>query len=473
MKLRNVLLFVSLATISLYAMGCSSGGSGGSVPATPQVTSSGNTSSSPTATPQVTSSSDTSPTPTPTSTPTSTDFKNLALKSSITRVQPLTGLVLWANHEKANSTAIQLEYTYVGYSEVVKNSRTDYNWGVIETLLNNARNHQHQAVLRFYDTYPGKGPDGNWSVAGRTSVPDYIKKLSDYKETSGSVEGEACSFPDWTNPEYQTFVKAFFTAFAAKYDNDPRLAYLEVGFGLWAEYHIWQPGIVLGKNFPSKDFQTQFANLMQSNFHNLRWMISIDAADTANTPMVGLKDSVNFGLFDDSFLQAQHATENAVNFKAFSLDRYQKAPVGGEISYYTTNDQKNALSATGPNGVSFATLASQFHVSFMIGNDQPSYQTMDVIKQAGLATGYKFKITFYRSSATETRITVKNIGIAPLYYDAYLTVDGKKATASLKLLQPGVEKEYSVNTPATTGSVVAIQCDRLVPGQKIEYEASL
>ena len=30
--------------------------------------------------------------------------------------------------------------------------------------------------------------------------------------------------------------------FAARYDDDPRIAFLQVGFGLWGEYHIYDPG---------------------------------------------------------------------------------------------------------------------------------------------------------------------------------------------------------------------------------------
>jgi hypothetical protein len=440
---KNMLL-LGLLCLAFWSVGCSSGG--------------GNT-------------GDGSGTETPPVNP--GEFQNLPLKSSIDGVQPLTGLVLWSNHDQASTASIQLEYCYVGYNQIVKTGRHDYNWNAVETLLNGAKSRKHQMVIRFYDTYPGKGPDGDWSVAGRTSVPDYIKNLSNYHETSGNVEGEKCSFPDWSNSEYQAFINDFFTEFAARYDNDPRLAYLEVGFGLWAEYHIWVPGISLGQNFPSIAFQTQFVNLMQNTYKNLRWMVSIDAADTQNTPLVSLRNSAGFGLFDDSFLCKNHASENERNFAAFGMDRYKTAPVGGEISYYNDNDQRNALSPNGPNGISFETMAGQFHISFMIGNDQPQYQTMDRIKQAGMATGYRFKITSYRSSPTQTLIKVKNVGIAPLYYDAYLTVNSKKATTSLKYLQPGAEKEYLIDVAATVDSKVAIQCDRLVPGQKIEYEADL
>ena len=84
----------------------------------------------------------------------------------------------------------------------------------------------------------------------------------------------------------------------ARYDADPRLAFLQVGFGLWAEDHVYDPGERLA------------------------------------------------------------------------------SPVGGELSYYTDYDQEHALDLPdGPHGVAFETLAAEYNVSYMIGNDQPDYQS--------------------------------------------------------------------------------------------------
>ena len=59
-------------------------------------------------------------------------------------------------------------------------------------------------------------------------------------------------FPDWSHPELQQAHLDFYTAFAERYDHDPRTAFLQVGFGLWREYHIYDPEVRLDENFPSK-----------------------------------------------------------------------------------------------------------------------------------------------------------------------------------------------------------------------------
>jgi len=394
------------------------------------------------------------------------EFVALPLKSSITNVQPMTGLVLWTTNDEHNKASeIQLEYRYVGYNEIVDNNG-NYNWTNFEAILNGVASRKHQAIIRFYDTYPGK----------QTTVPGHIKKRSDYQETQAKSEGQNTYFPDWSNKAYQDFIIEFFNKFAARYDYDRRIAFLQVGFGLWAEYHIYDGPRILGKTFPDKDYQTRFFNSMANTFKQLYWSVSIDAADSSLTPFAANKNliALPFGLFDDSFLCSSHKSYNEPSWNFFGTERYKTYPAGGEISYYNDNDQKNALRLpNGPNGESFESMASRFHISYIIGDGQPDYQSMSRIKSAGMALGYKFKVTAFSSSSTQTKITIKNTGIAPLYYDAYVSVNGKRASESLKYLQPNTSKTFLINTPAGSNPVVKIECDRLVSGQQIQYEANL
>jgi hypothetical protein len=267
----------------------------------------------------------------------------------------------------------------------------------------------------------------------------------------------------------------FFTKFAARYDNDARLAYLQVGFGLWGEYHIYDGPMVLGKTFPSKAFQAEFMQHLDAVLDELPWSISIDAAETEigpfgeNPPLKSLR----FGLFDDSFLHETHQYYNASCFDFFEYEsRFQNSPIGGELSYYSDYDQQHALDLQGPYGIPFETLASKYHISYMIGSDQPDYQTMSRIAAAGMATGYKFQITRFKASESQAFVTVKNTGIAPIYYDAFVAVDGVRSKTSLKEILPGQSKEFAI---AAGGSApeLTIECDRLVPGQKIEFDADL
>ena len=188
-------------------------------------------------------------------------------------MQPMTGLVLWTTSEHNKTNAIQLEYSYMKYGDIVK-EHGQYDWRVMDRLLERVAARKHQAIVRFYYVYPGNP----------TTVPNYIKALSDYHETRGNSEGKPTGFPDWSHRALQEFTLEFYEKMAERYDNDPRLAFVETGFGLWAEYHIYSGPRVIGKTFPDKAFQAAFARQLDRVFHKTPWMISVDAADDLYSP---------------------------------------------------------------------------------------------------------------------------------------------------------------------------------------------
>jgi len=387
-------------------------------------------------------------------------LRPVPLQSKVTRVQPMTGIVLWSDSEHVRTDAIQLEFSYMKYGDVVARAG-EYDWAAVERVLNAAAARGHQAVLRFHDTYVGR----------KTTIPDYIKKLPDYKETTAPSEKKPTDFPDWSHPELQRFILEFYSKFAEKYDRDPRLAFVETGFGLWSEYHIYDGPMKLGKTFPDKDYQEKFLKQLAVVFSRTPWMISVDAAGD-HAPFGGRKAllDLTFGTFDDSFLCKQHAKENEPNWKFFGRDRYLRSPAGGEFSYYNDHDQKHALSSGGPNGVAFETAARDFHITFMIGSDQPKYQKLDRIREAGMACGYRFRITEFLTGKDRSKATVSNTGVAPIYHDAFVAVNGVRAKASLKGLAPGESRVFEVGA---AGGTATIESDRLVPGQRIEFDADL
>jgi hypothetical protein len=375
----------------------------------------------------------------------------------------MTGIVFWDTSPHNDADAIQLEYSYMRYGDVVSR-QGEYDWSPVERKLAAIARRKHQAILRFYDTYPGQ----------MTTIPAYIKALPDYKETIGLSEGKRTGFPDWSHPELRRFLLEFTAKFAARYDRDPRLAFLETGFGLWAEYHIYDGPMQLGKTFPDRAFQAQFFRHLSSVLKRTPWLISIDAAEAERTPFAAQPElqRLNFGLFDDSFLCKDHVGYNERGWNFFGRERCRRAPAGGEFSYYTAQDQKDALAPHGPHGVSWEEDCRAFRMTFIIGNDQPDYQPMARIRGAGMASGYKFKILSFEVSPAASRVTVTNTGVAPIYYDAYAAVNGVRASQSLKGLCPGERRECSIPSGGDRPELT-IECDRLVPGQRIEYDADL
>ena len=76
------------------------------------------------------------------------EYKRIPLKSFISGVQPMTGIVFWSNNTTYNhSDAISMEYSYMKYSDVVK-ERGEYDWTIVEDLLDAIASRKHQAILR-------------------------------------------------------------------------------------------------------------------------------------------------------------------------------------------------------------------------------------------------------------------------------------------------------------------------------------
>lgn len=390
---------------------------------------------------------------------TQVELHDIEIETTITKVQPMTGIVFWHNSGNNETDAISLEFSYMLFNDIVADSG-QYDWSAAETILNAIASRGHQAIFRFRYVYPG------WE----TSVPNYIKDLPDYNETIGESEGHETHFPDWTHPELRRFTLEFYTKFAEKYDNDPRLAFIQVGFGLWGEYHIYDGPFELGVTFPSKAFQEEFFYHLDETFDNIPWSISIDAADNTYSPFEDKPEllELKFGNFDDSFMHQNHSGYNESSWNFFDRIRYKESPAGGEFSYYSNYDQQHVLDIEGPYGTPWEDFAKAFHITYMIGNDQPRYQTMERIEEASKVTGYKFKIDRIQTGTDTSIFEIQNFGVAPFYYDAYITVNGIRSQQSLKLHAPGEIKTYSVSANADD-AVITIESDKLVDGQVIQF----
>ena len=394
------------------------------------------------------------------------DYTRVPLSAKVEGVQPMTGIVMWTDHGKSAGNRIQLEFSYMLYNDVCK-SKDDYDWSVVDKLLDQIAGRGHQAVLRFRYTYPG------YSCA----VPDYIKQLPEYEAFNSKSEGRKTEFPDWRCSELQRFHLEFHRLFAERYDQDPRLAYLETGFGLWAEYHIYDGPFIIGRTFPSKEFQVEFFQKMESWFVHTPWMISIDAADSKYGPFRQHPELLEgrFGNFDDSFMCEDHDDYNYRSWKFFGEERYKRAPLGGEFSYYTDYDQRHCLDVEGLHGRRFEDEVAKFHMTFIIGDGQQSYRSWERIVEAAGSMGYRFRILDFRvKGGVGSAVRIENFGVAPIYHDAFICVDGTRSKYNLRSLMPGDSQWVAIPDASVSGSpTLSIACDRLVSGQTIGYEADI
>ena len=415
-------------------------------------------------------------------------FESVSLQSDITSVQPMTGLVLWPSYFSTGTHApvITLEFQYCLPCRVVTgkvDGVLQYDWTYLEDILDKISSRNHQTIVRFRYEYPSN-TDVDSEVPGATAVPQYIKDLPDYEETfKKNAGGDGPTYyADWTNAELQWFTKQFYTDFAARYNNDPRIAFVELGFGHWSEYHIYGTPLKLGTNFPSKEYQKEFLQHV-AQVLDIPWAISIDAADDLYTPIVADAElmALNFGLFDDSFMHEHHEINQGDGYnercwRSIGADnRWQRGVCGGEVSYYTRNDQRNFLNPEGMYGWTWEAASAKYHITFMITNDAPggSYGTVDRFREAGMAVGYSFRVLRCATNGEETRLAVTNDGIAPLYRDAYFAIDDVQSETSLAGLLPQDTLLLSIPAGLANGEQLQIVSPNILPGQTIEFAADL
>ena len=390
------------------------------------------------------------------------------LQSAITHVQPMTGIVLWNTSGSNKKEYVQLEYSYMLYNDVCK-EKDVFDWTPMDNLLKEVAARGHQAVVRFRYTYPGHS----------SAVPDYIKAMDGYEARWAKADGRSkpdTEYPDWSREELRRFHMEFHRRFAERYDKDPRLAFVETGFGHWAEYHVYDGLFIAGQTFPSQDFQAEFLPKMDEWFQDTPWLISIDAADSKYAPFhkqKGLLD-LNFGNFDDSFMCEDWDGYNWESWSFFGKDRYKKAPAGGEFSYYSSYDQKHVLDKEGMHGRVFEDVVAKVHMTFIIGNDQPGKQTPARIAEAAMSMGYRFEIRDFQVKEGESAaVLIANVGVAPIYRDAFVEVEGVRGDFNLRTLMPGDEAWVTISCKASKSSRPTIACDHLVSGQEIQYQADI
>lgn len=415
-------------------------------------------------------------------------MQRVAVHSSLTHAQPMTGLVLWpdqaAHLDATYRDAISMEFVYCLPCRVVtgkEGNDIQYDWTYLEDILNDIASRNHQAILRFRYEYPGS-EEVDPAVPGATAVPQYIKQMGDYHEQFNDTEDGPTYYADWNNNELKDFTKQFFRDFADRYNDDDRIAFLEIGFGHWSEYHIYGTELSLGENFPDKAYQQSFFEEL-AEYMNIPWAISIDAADDAYSPFVETPSlmNLNFGLFDDSFMHREHeiGSGDGYNEECWNLlgqgTRWRKGPCGGEISYYRESDQYNFLNPAGMYGHTWEEQAAKYHISFMIANDAPEgqYGTAERFKQASLATGYHFKILDAVTDADSTLVLVTNTGVAPVYPETWLCIGQYAADEGMHLLMPGDTMLMTIGATMLTGKPLELFSMKVMRGQVIEFEANV
>lgn len=382
-------------------------------------------------------------------------------------VNPFTGGVAWETEQ--NGDVLSMEWAFVGVGEVLPLCSGSFDWTDLDDFLARVASRGHQAILRPIFFGPGYGL-GSYPPAD-LAVADF-----DY-------EGETFDNPRWDLVATQDCVLKFIDAFGARYRDDLRVAYIQMGLaGLWGEHHL-DGGPYTAASFPSAAFQKTMISHYLEGFggtsSDLLTALSLDSAqehgffgsDDASL------DAERFGFFDDSLLIAGH--NDPGNWRqqpdpAEQLALHRQHGWGGEAFWTGCNSNGSWVDPPNDcgNGEGLGAQAERLGLNYMLGDpafNNGLYSAAELLA-ASQMMGYKFTATSaVRQDAGHIAVTIENTGAA--YCPYTVGVCTEQGCGDLSTLAPGADVVVSVPASASATQDLFFTSPRLDPAgpQKIRW----
>lgn len=325
---------------------------------------------------------------------------------------PLKGFVPFDH--STTSFPHSMEWCYLPVRDVMTGMNS-FNWTALDNRLNAISGRGHQAVFRFYLDYPTMP----------TGVPQFLidggLTMRSYSEFGGGL----C--PDYNNANLRNAMKNLIAALGARYDGDPRIGFITAGIlGFWGEWHTWpyDSDTSDGKpNWePSDTVKNEILTAFDNAFNKTPVLLRYPAGNAPN---------MNFGYHDDSFCWETLNT-NSWNFvprliSAGVQNKWRTQPIGGELRPEIQDTIFESTPWIGGNGERWDDCVNATHVTWLLNEaiKRYSYGSTEYNNAvtASKQMGYDFRVTtayfdnISSNSPLYLGIDIKNIGIAPFYYD--------------------------------------------------------
>lgn len=322
---------------------------------------------------------------------------------------PLRGSYEWLdNPPQPAGWPVVDSYVRVGWRDL--EPRQDaYNFSSLDQQLAQAQARHGKLGIRIMPACTGCAPTS-------IGVPDYLKALMPLGFWF-QLNGTNNYAPDWNSAAYLDRLNALLQALGKRYDNDPRLGWVEIsGYGDWGEWHT------TGWPYPSPGGATRItdANALKIVDMNIRAfphkrLLMLHDHEKALAYALSLSPAI--GVRNDC-LGDKWFTESMTALSGVIKDRWKTAPIVTEYCYQH------------PQSAGFRLAADQiqaFHVA-MIGNGNMdplsrfSAADQTLFRRNNQSAGYRFVLD---SVSTPSRIAPgssftleaswSNIGVAPSY----------------------------------------------------------
>jgi hypothetical protein len=408
------------------------------------------------------------------------------------QAKPFTGLVPFYKEDASDSPEllnpfVSLEFLYLLPRDVCprvasgqsasSSVQCEYDWSALHAKLDKVASRGHQAVIRLADLVNGAG---RWELA----LPAWVKAENGglVQSTTRQYNGQTVTYARWDAAEAaldganaeEEFWTGFLAAVGAQLNADHRVAYVQGIAGHWSEGHVWRDGLSdahsdIGVIFPCAEQYQAVIAAMQAALPDLRWQLGISSGDafywysraqaTDAGRMAQVAADNHFGTFEDSFLSSvkEDTDWNSQLLSVLGEERWKKHPRGGEVAF-NGNSQADAAK----NPARFIAAVRARHQTFAFAT--PAIITKQIASVAPVM-GYQFKLaTKFSARARRLTVTVTNLGVAPIYYDTFVSIDGvlqQGAGQNLRDLLPGKELVLVLATGSRrTKPHVDLRCER-------------
>lgn len=339
------------------------------------------------------------------------------------------------------------------YSDPDSTPETKPDWTELENGLNEIAGRGHQAVFRVYLDYPSASPEHH-----PPGIPQFLLKppynLEAYEYTDYGNLISKC--PDYSNIDLRETIQNFIAEFGKKYDGDGRIGFITAGIlGFWGEWHtapatLWQPRI---------EVYNEVTNAYDKAFTKTKILFRYPRGDN--------KTITKFGFHDDSFCYSTLPDRDFYNFMSLLRDagpecenRWQAAPIGGELRPEIQKFVFENEPWIGGNGEKWEDCVDLAHPTWLLNEAIKTYsgQAKENAIKAAKQMGYDFTVTSAYFSNLSSRhqlylgIDIKNIGIAPFYYDHTMWPVEIGVKKDGRIISSWIT-EWDLNTIAADGQV--------------------
>lgn len=325
---------------------------------------------------------------------------------------PFKGFAPWIG-ERNSVYDLKLHQATFGWADL-EPEKGDYKWSQLERNWGNVARTGKRVGFRIAAEIPGSGKNDTpqWLIDQGVQMRPY------------SIDGHDGLAPDWDDPKFLSAHHDFIMALGARYDEDPRVAWIDIGsYGFWGEWQIWLNPDLAGTQATKKAIIDDYFDAFPSK----RKVIAFDD-DFALSYVTGKGG----GIRNDCLGTADNNAWYVTSLDGISPDLrrnvWKRAIITGEFC----TSEGGALAGTTTRWDLNFQFIKDNHWSF-IGPSGGSIEPLDDEHRANLdllhnTLGYRFVLRSVKFDGRsidgqhlQFQIAVENKGVAPFYFDWPLT----------------------------------------------------